>query len=48
MFLDSHCHLDDQAFDDDREDVIARALDSDLRYLLTVGTDLTPRGRTGI
>ena len=40
MFLDSHCHLDDPAFDDDRGEVIGRALDAGLRYLLTVGTDL--------
>ena len=40
MYLDSHCHLDDPAFDEDRDEVIARALDAGLRYLLTIGTDL--------
>ena len=36
MFLDSHCHLVDKAFDEDREAMIQRALDAGLRYLLTV------------
>jgi TatD DNase family protein len=40
MFLDSHCHLDDPAFDNDLENVIERARDAGLRYLLTIGTDL--------
>ncbi len=39
MFLDSHCHLDDPAFDDDRGEVIRRAAETGLRYLLTIGTD---------
>lgn len=40
MFLDTHCHLDDPAFGDDREEVIGRALLAGLRYILTIGTDL--------
>ena len=41
MFLDSHCHLVDKAFDDDRETMIARALDAGLRYLLTIACNDT-------
>lgn len=40
MFLDSHCHLVDEQFDPDRNEIIKRALDSGLHYLLTVGTNL--------
>lgn len=39
MFLDSHCHLDDPAFDEDRDEVISKAAEAGLRYLLTIGTD---------
>ena len=36
FFVDSHCHLDDARFDADREEVIERARDAGIRYLLTV------------
>jgi TatD DNase family protein len=36
FFVDSHCHLDDERFDADREDVIERAHGAGIRYLLTV------------
>ena len=36
FFVDSHCHLDDARFDPDREEVIERARQAGLRYLLTV------------
>lgn len=42
MFVDSHCHLDDAAFDPDREPVIARARAAGLRYLLTIGCGSGP------
>ncbi len=42
FFLDSHCHLDDTAFDPDRAAVIERARAAGLRYLLTVGGTATP------
>lgn len=38
MFLDSHCHIFDSAFDDDRNEIIKRAEEAELRYLLTMGT----------
>lgn len=37
-FVDSHCHLDDKQFDADREDVIRRARQSGLKYMLSIGT----------
>lgn len=37
-FVDSHCHLDDEQFSSDREQVIQRALDSGLKYMLSIGT----------
>ena len=36
FFVDSHCHLDDERFDADREEVIDRARQAGCRYLLTV------------
>ncbi len=39
MLIDTHCHLHFEAFDPDREAVIQRARDFDVRYLVNVGTD---------
>jgi len=36
--VDSHCHLDDERFTGDREEVIARASASGVAWLLTIGT----------
>ena len=38
MFVDSHCHIDGAEYDDDREDVIARARDAGVTTMLNVGT----------
>ncbi len=38
--FDSHVHLDDPAFDLDREAVIARAREAGVAWMVTVGTDL--------
>jgi len=35
--VDSHCHLTDARFDDDRSDVIARALEAGLTHIVAVG-----------
>ncbi len=36
--VDSHCHLDDEQFKDDREAVIERARETGLKYMLSIGT----------
>ncbi|MGI8466942.1 MAG: TatD family hydrolase [Pyrinomonadaceae bacterium] len=38
IFVDSHCHIDGEAFDADRDEVIERAKDSGVKIMLTVGT----------
>jgi TatD DNase family protein len=40
--VDSHCHLDDRRFADDREEVIARAGRAGLKYMLSIGTGEGP------
>ena len=39
-FIDSHCHLADPAFDDDREDVIARARSGGAVALVCIGESI--------
>ena len=36
--VDTHAHLDDPKFDNDRDEVIKRAQDAGLKYIITVGT----------
>ena len=38
MLIDSHCHLDGEAFDADRDDVVARAMAAGVAAMLNVGT----------
>lgn len=40
MLFDTHCHINDAAFDGDREDMLQRAFDGEVSYLLCPGTDL--------
>ena len=37
---DTHCHLDMDAYDSDKEDVIRSALDKGIGHMITVGIDL--------
>ena len=39
---DSHCHLDDEQFNDDRAQVIQRARDAGVKYMLSIGTGNGP------
>lgn len=36
--VDSHCHLDDKQFDQDRQAVIDRARETGLKFMLAIGT----------
>jgi TatD DNase family protein len=42
MFIDSHCHLDGQKFDADRELVIQRAKEAGIEHLLLIGNGEGP------
>ncbi|MBR4110598.1 MAG: TatD family hydrolase [Clostridia bacterium] len=37
MFFDSHAHLCDEAFDEDREEVIQKCFDSDVKFITEIG-----------
>ncbi len=39
MFIDSHCHLELEEYDEDRDEAIARALEAGISLMLTVGTE---------
>lgn len=38
MLIDSHCHIDGEGFDADRDEVVARAVEAGVAAMLTVGT----------
>ncbi len=38
IFVDSHCHIDGSDFDADRDEVVQRALDAGVKYMLNVAT----------
>ncbi len=38
ILIDSHCHIDGEAFDDDRDEVVLRATDAGVAAMLNVGT----------
>ena len=40
MIIDTHAHIDMDEFDDDRSEVIQRAKDNGVDYVLNVGCDI--------
>src|SRR5215470_5279000 len=42
MLVDSHAHLDDSRFNEDRDAVIQRAWDAGIRKILTIGNGAGP------
>ncbi len=38
MLIDSHCHIDGEAFDEDRDEVVVRAKDAGVVAMLNIGT----------
>lgn len=38
IFVDSHCHIDGEAFDADRDEIVERAKNAGVKFMLTVGT----------
>ncbi len=38
IFIDSHCHIDGEAFDADRDEIVQRAKDAGVKAMLNVGT----------
>lgn len=47
MLVDSHCHLQDRKFNEDRDDVINRARDAGLTAMVVVGYDI-PSSRRAV
>lgn len=47
MLIDSHCHLQDRKYERDMEQVIARALDTGVTAMVTIGYDM-PSSRRAI
>lgn len=40
MLIDTHCHLDFPEFDNDRDEVILRARDKGIEYIINIGSSL--------
>jgi TatD DNase family protein len=47
IFVDSHCHIDGEAFDGDRDAVVERAKAAGVKMMLTVGTGNPRNGEIG-
>ena len=46
MLADSHAHLDDERFDADREEVVARALAAGVSLIVNIGADMASSARS--
>jgi len=46
MLFDSHAHIDDEKFDADRHEVIARTFESGVKYFVNVGACMTSSARS--
>ncbi len=46
MIIDTHAHIDVEQFDEDREEVIARAREAGVQYLVNVGCDVESSRRS--
>ena len=40
MIIDTHAHLDSDAFDSDRDEIVSRALEAGVERIVTIGCDL--------
>ena len=40
MFIDSHAHLDDERFNEDREQIIESFKENDIDMVINIGSDL--------
>ena len=40
MYIDTHCHLDFENFDDDRESVVQRSIKNKIEAIITIGTSV--------
>ena len=40
MMIDTHCHINDIKYDSDVKEVISRAVESGVKKMICVGTDL--------
>jgi TatD DNase family protein len=40
MYIDTHCHLDFENYDDDRESVVQRSIKNKIEAIISIGTDV--------
>lgn len=46
MFFDSHTHLDDRKYNDDRDEMLMRARENGISYIINVGYDIASSKRS--
>lgn len=44
--FDSHCHLNDSRFDEDRDEVVDRAIETGVKHIVDVAVDVNSAGRS--